>query len=148
MDVTILNRQRSRAVRTRPLSNFLADVVAELQTGGDGDVAVCLVSDRRMRELNARFRGVASTTDVLSFPDEDRDEPGGGRTLGDIVISVPRAERQARERGHGFARELKILALHGYLHLLGYDHDRDDGTMMRLQGRLIRRLLPLRGGRT
>jgi len=147
VDVTVLNRQRARAVRTAPLAEFVVATAEVLGTAGEGDVAVCLLSDRGMRELNTRFRGVRATTDVLSFPDDDREDPGGGRTLGDIVISVPRAALQARERGHGFARELKVLALHGYLHLLGYDHERDDGAMMRLQARVIRRLLPARGGR-
>lgn len=147
MEITVLNRQRGRTVRTAPLARFVERVADELGSCDSGDVAVCLVSDRRMQELNTRFRGIAKTTDVLSFPDDDRDEPGGARTLGDIVISVPRAARQARELGHGFSRELKILALHGYLHLLGYDHERDDGEMMQLQARVVRRILPARGGR-
>jgi probable rRNA maturation factor len=62
--------------------------------------------------------------------------------LGEIAISVPQAARQAEARGHSLPRELRVLVIHGYLHLLGYDHEVDDGSMMRLQARLVRRLLP------
>ena len=95
-----------------------------------------------MREYNRAFRGVNAVTDVLSFPAGGETDPEGRTYLGDIVIAVPVAARQARERGHSLAREVRILALHGYLHLLGHDHERDDGKMNRLQRRLVRRLLP------
>jgi probable rRNA maturation factor len=108
-----------------------------------GSLAVCLVSDRKMSELNRRFRGRSGSTDVLSFPSPGR-EPDGTVYIGDIVISVPTALRQARREHHRLGRELKLLALHGYLHLLGYDHEKDDGTMLRLQRRLERKLLPRR----
>jgi probable rRNA maturation factor len=93
-----------------------------------------------MRELNRTFRGRDAATDVLAFPagrPAVSDEPH----FGDIVIAVPVAARQARERGHSLARELALLALHGYLHLAGYDHEVDDGTMRRLERRVARRLL-------
>ena len=73
---------------------------------------------------------------MLSFPG-----PGGAEGLGDIVISVPAAERNARRLGRSLAQELDVLALHGFLHVLGYDHETDDGTMDRLERRLRRRLL-------
>jgi len=76
---------------------------------------------------------------VLAFPD------GEDGYLGDIVVSVPRAVAQAREAGHSLARELAALVVHGYLHLLGYDHETDRGRMMRRQSVLLRRLLK-RGG--
>jgi probable rRNA maturation factor len=94
-----------------------------------------------MRDYNRRFRGQDQPTDVLSFPAHEPAAPLGERHLGDIVISVPTAADQARKARHCLERELKILALHGYLHLLGYDHETDDGTMMRLQRGLVRRLL-------
>ena len=84
-----------------------------------------------MRALNREWRGMDLPTDVLSFPSGDRG------FLGDLVIDVPYAARQARRRGHPVAREVKILLAHGLLHLLGYDHETDDGTMFRLQRRLI-----------
>jgi probable rRNA maturation factor len=86
-----------------------------------------------MRALNRHYRGKDRTTDVLAFP-------GDGGALGDIVISVPYASREARRRGQGRAEELDRLLLHGYLHLLGYDHEVDDGQMDRLEARLRRRL--------
>jgi probable rRNA maturation factor len=106
-----------------------------------GEFSICLVSDRRIRELNRQFRGLDAPTDVLSFPDDRPREIHGSRYLGDIAISVETAARQARAMKHSLDRELKMLALHGYLHLLGYDHERDQGEMMRLQRRLERSLL-------
>jgi probable rRNA maturation factor len=73
---------------------------------------------------------------VLSFPG-----PGGAEGLGDVLVSVPAAERNARRLGRTLAQELDVLALHGFLHLLGYDHETDDGTMDRLERRLRLRLL-------
>lgn len=84
-----------------------------------------------MRALNRTFRGKDYATDVLSFPVID--QPG---LLGDIVIATGVAARQADDAGHSVATELRILALHGLLHLLGYDHDADDGRMARAEARL------------
>ena len=98
-----------------------------------GAVAVALVSDARVRQLNARYRGKNSATDVLSFAAE---EPG---FLGEVVIASGVARRQARQAGHTVQVELRVLALHGLLHLLGYDHERDDGRMARVERRLRRK---------
>ena len=98
-----------------------------------GAVAVALVSDARIRQLNARYRGKDSSTDVLSFAAE---EPG---FLGEVVIASGVARRQARQAGHPVQVELRVLALHGLLHLLGYDHERDDGRMARVERRLRRK---------
>ncbi len=92
--------------------------------------------DTAIRSLNARYRGKDRPTDVLSFPG-----PGGEDGLGDIIISVPAAERNARRLGRPLSAELEVLALHGFLHVLGYDHEKDDGTMDRVEARLRRRLL-------
>jgi probable rRNA maturation factor len=102
-------------------------------------MTVAIVSDARVRALNRKFRKKDRATDVLSFPSE---EPG---YLGDVVISGGVAARQARAAGHSLATELRVLALHGLLHLLGYDHERDDGQMARLERRL-RRVGGLREG--
>lgn len=110
-----------------------------------GLAVVALVGDRKMRDLNRRFRGVDRVTDVLSFPaGPDEAAPsgpgaGGARWLGDIVIATGRAARQARAAGLTESQEQRRLALHGLLHLLGYDHERDDGRMRRLERRLQRR---------
>ena len=95
-----------------------------------GDVTIALVSDRRMRALNRQFRGKDYATDVLSFPSEERG------FLGDIVIAAGIAKRQAGEAGHSIQVELRVLSLHGLLHLLGYDHESDDGKMARVEARL------------
>ena len=130
MQVTVLNRQRTYRVAAEPLGEFVERAGREVPPEEPASLVVCLVSDRRMRELNRDFRQTDRTTDVLSFPDGDPVAPDGERYLGDLVISVQAASRQARERGHSLSRELKILALHGYLHLLGYDHETDRGQMM------------------
>ena len=97
------------------------------------EVSVLFCGDARMRSLNRRYRRKDRSTDVLSFP-------GAGRAMGDIVISVPYASREARRRGAATRGEIDRLLLHGYLHLLGYDHETDDGQMNALEARLARRL--------
>jgi probable rRNA maturation factor len=99
-----------------------------------GEIGVALVSDARMRVLNQKYRRKDYATDVLSFPAEPE-----GELLGDIVIATGVARRQAREAGHPLATELQVLALHGLLHLLGHDHERDDGAMARVERRLLTR---------
>jgi probable rRNA maturation factor len=97
-----------------------------------GGVAIAVVPDRRIRELNRHYRHEDAVTDVLSFPAE---EPG---QLGDIVIALGVARRQAKSARHSLSSEFRLLALHGLLHLLGYDHERDNGEMRRLEQRLRR----------
>ncbi len=93
-----------------------------------GRAFYCLVTgDARLRELNRRFLGKDWATDVLSFPS------GHGAVLGELAISADRAREQAREQGHGVGTEIKILMLHGVLHLLGMDHERDGGEMARAE---------------
>lgn len=116
---------------TRGLGAWLAKAAPAVARG---DVSIAVVSDRRMRALNRQFRGKDSATDVLSFPATQM--PGVSAFLGDIVIASGVATRQAKEAGHTVATELKVLALHGLLHLLGHDHDTDEGKMARLEGRL------------
>lgn len=87
-----------------------------------------VTGDDRLAELNRLYRGVEGPTDVLSFPDGD-ELPTGGRLLGEIVVSLDTARRQAAELAHDELRELAELVLHGTLHLLGYDHHVDDGEM-------------------
>ncbi|NLB16507.1 MAG: rRNA maturation RNase YbeY [Clostridiales bacterium] len=87
---------------------------------GRAEVSVTFVDDEQIKELNAAHRGIDSATDVLSFPLNDGDDIG--EELGDIVISMERADYQAKEYGHSLDRELAFLAVHSTLHLLGYDH--------------------------
>jgi len=99
------------------------------------DVSVAFVDDDAMRELNKRFRRKDKTTDVLTFPaDDSYGEPAqDGRPLGDIVICVDQARRQAAEEKHSLAIEVRYLLLHGILHAFGYDHETDDGEMNALE---------------
>ncbi len=133
------------ARRPAGLAPWLAGVAPR---AARGEVAVALVSDRRMRTLNRTFRGVDRVTDVLSFPafaeaTAGRPAAAGSAAdrqfLGDIVIATGVATRQAAAAGHAFGTELRVLALHGLLHLLGYDHEADDGAMARTEQRLRRR---------
>ncbi|MDO8679513.1 MAG: rRNA maturation RNase YbeY [Acidobacteriota bacterium] len=126
----------------RGLSGWLAKAAPATARG---DVSVAIVSDRRMRSLNRQFRGKDAVTDVLSFPAKT---PGSffeatksgkmnpASFLGDVVIASGVAKRQAKEAGHSIQTEVRVLALHGLLHLLGYDHDTDEGKMARVEARL------------
>jgi len=134
LEVVLLDRQRKRRLAAGRLRRVLADAARALRV--QGEVALVLTGDRAVRTLNARYRGKDKPTDVLSFPG-----PGGEAGLGDIVISVETAARNAKEYGRTLPQELDILALHGFLHVLGYDHETDDGTMDRLEKRLRRSLL-------
>jgi probable rRNA maturation factor len=133
-----------RPLRDGGLAGWLASIAP---SRARGDLGVALVSDARMRALNLRFRRQDRPTDVLSFASEERgtasEERGTSvpRQLGDIVIATGVARRQAREAGHSVQAELRVLALHGLLHLLGYDHhdSKDDGRMARLESRLRRK---------
>jgi probable rRNA maturation factor len=136
--VDLVGRARFEVARDANLALWLERLLRELAPGATS-FAVRFVGDRTMRQLNRVFRGKDSTTDVLSFPGGVSPE---GRHLGDVVISVPQALRQARELGHGPAKELRLLLLHGVLHCLGHDHESDDGEMDRLERRLRRRFLP------
>ena len=141
LDVTVLDRQRSRRIAVAPLRRFVLALADAVPAASGTSVAVALVSDAAMRRYNRDFRGKDRTTDVLSFPD------GEDGHVGDVVVSVPQAARQARELGHSLGRELRVLLVHGWLHLLGHDHETDDGAMMRLQRRLVRRLVDGKAGR-
>lgn len=89
----------------------------------DSELSLLLTDDERMLELNSVYRQKPTTTDVLSFRQEEEGGPGLGNLLGDIVISVPTARRQAEENGHSLEEEIRQLAVHGFLHLLGHDHE-------------------------
>jgi probable rRNA maturation factor len=106
----------------------------------DLEVHLLVTDDPRIQDLNRRYLDRDRPTDVLSFPDGER-LPSGAVLLGEIVISLDTARRQAISLGHGELRELEELVLHGTLHLLGYDHDRDRGNMNQLELRLRRELL-------
>ena len=138
--IEIINRQRRRAMNGEQWREFAGNALRAIGIGDEG-ATVVFVSDRAMRELNRRWRGKRGTTDVLSFPAaQDEFEKVEGTTLGDVVISVEQAARQAAEHKLEFEEEVSQLILHGLLHLCGYDHERDNGEMNRLELSLRRRL--------
>ena len=120
---------RGRAVRDGGLARWLARIAPK---SARGELGIALVADARMRILNRSYRNKDYATDVLSFE---------GDSVGDLVIATGVARRQAREAGHPYQTELRVLALHGLLHLLGYDHDDpdDNGRMKRMESRLRRK---------
>ena len=115
----------SRSLNAAQLQRFArrAQTLARVK----GEVDILISSNKRLRDLNRRFRRKDKATDVLSFP-----RPSGG----DIAISAQIAFENAQSYGHSLASELKILVLHGMLHLAGYDHERDNGRMARTESRL------------
>jgi probable rRNA maturation factor len=140
-----ISDERGRRARADGLGPWLARVAP---ARARGIVSVALVSDRRIRALNRSYLRKDYATDVLSFPASDSSTStryslipgtGGGHFLGDIVIARGVARRQARAAGHAEGTELRILALHGLLHLLGDDHERDKGRMLRVERRLRRK---------
>lgn len=146
LEVAVTDRA-GRPVKAPGLARWL-EAAAPARTRGR--VVIAVVPDRVMRSMNRRFAGIDRVTDVLSFPVAETPARGrsGKRTgaagrasaaLGDIVIARERAARQARDAGHGLDEELRVLALHGLLHLLGFDHHADGGKMARLERRLRRR---------
>ena len=123
----------SRKMRRNELRRFLDEVVRRVVRGRS--IACLVTGDAEVRRLNRRFRGKNSATDVLSFPSSEKNG-----FAGDLAISVDRARRQAAEHGHSLEDELRILILHGALHLTGLDHENDAGRMARAEARWRRRL--------
>jgi probable rRNA maturation factor len=121
--------EASCAADARGLGRWLSGIAP---ARARGSVTVAFVPDARIRALNRRYRGIDRATDVLSFE-------APAPSLGEIVIGAGRAKAQAREYGHPVATELRVLALHGLLHLLGYDHERDRSRMARIERRLRRK---------
>ena len=138
--IEVVNRQRRVPLDVERWRGFVERALKVVPAGGAG-VTVVFVSDGAMRELNRRWRGKRGTTDVLSFPaGQEEFEKGDGASLGDVVISMEQAARQAAEHGLEFENEVEQLILHGLLHLCGYDHETDGGEMNALELRLRRRL--------
>ena len=140
----ILNRQRAVRVARGPLEEFFRRVLREMKLR-DSDITVCFVSDAEIARMNLAFRGKKGPTDVLSFPagTEKKKKTYAENTeksyLGDIAIAPETARRYAKKNGRSLSNELRVLILHGVLHLLGYDHETDRGEMDRLERKMRRR---------
>jgi len=126
--------ERGRPVTVPGLAAWLRRVAPARARGA---VNVALVSDQTVRTLNRAYRRKDYATDVLSFPNPQSPIPNP--LLGEIVIARGVARRQAQQAGHSEHTELRVLALHGLLHLLGYDHERDNGRMLKAERRLRRK---------
>jgi rRNA maturation RNase YbeY len=156
MEVVVRSRLRRR-LRLSSL-HALAESILNAVGAGRSALSLLLVGDRFMRRLNRRYRRKDRTTDVLAFPTRHlrtRVTRHSSRVtsslLGDIVISLPQAQRQASRAGHSLDHELTVLMIHGTLHLLGYDHERsarEAGRMHRREGAVLRALgrIPRRMG--
>lgn len=120
--IEVINLQSKARLRVRAFRDLVSGLVRRYRLQ-DPDIVLAFVDDRRIRQLNREFRGKDRPTDVLSFPIGTRG-PDGRYFLGDVIISVPRAAVQAAAKGHGLDRELRILVIHGFLHLLGFKHFR------------------------
>jgi probable rRNA maturation factor len=136
--IAVLARARGAAAESARCGRLLAALRRAMRRERAG-LELLLADDRTLRSLNRRHRGVDRTTDVLSFPAGGDLEPGAPH-IGAIAISLPQAGRQARAAGWPRRSELALLVTHGFLHLLGYDHETDDGTMHRIEARLLRRV--------
>src|SRR6185295_9937198 len=138
--IEVVNRQRKFPIASERWETFAAKALKVLPVRHTSATLV-FVSDRAMAELNRRWRGKRGTTDVLSFPaGQSKFEKTEGLNLGDVIISVEQAARQAKENKLRLNTEISQLVLHGLLHLCGYDHLTDDGEMNRLELRLRRKL--------
>jgi probable rRNA maturation factor len=149
----VLNRQKRVRVKLRALDEFLHRAAALLRLP-DGAATICLVTDAQIAAWNRAYRGKGRPTDVLSFPAFAHAQNGDHRMprspkalratekiyLGDVAIAPAVARRNARAAGRSFDQEMQMLTLHGLLHLMGYDHESDNGAMERLETRLRREL--------
>ena len=138
--IEVVNRQRKVPVDPERWQLFTSRAL-KATPAGSANVTIAFVSDRHMRELNRQWRGKTGSTDVLSFPaGEDEFANPNGSNLGDVVISLEQAARQAKEHDLTVDEEIAQLILHGLLHLCGYDHETDSGEMNRLELRLRKKL--------
>lgn len=141
--VTVTSRRRLVGVRAADVRRDAGRMLRELDVGDE--LSIVLIGDDEMQALNARYRRIDRPTDVLAFA--QREGAGGIRhldLLGDVVISLDTASRQAGERGVELRDEIRVLLAHGILHLLGYDHERSPAEARRMfakQRRLLKRLL-------
>src|SRR6267143_3530169 len=138
--IEVVSRQRKVPVDCERWQAFVVKAIRVLPAETAG-VTVAFVSDRAMSKLNSLWRRKHGTTDVLSFPAvQDEFEKMEGSSLGDVVISIEQAARQAKDNDLSLDQEIAQLILHGLIHLCGYDHSTDNGEMDRLELRLRRRL--------
>ena len=153
MQIDFVNRQRLVTIDRQHIKQVATAVIVVLgkienQPRQNASITIVFVRDSKIRELNRDYRGKDYATDVLSFPSKTEgtiDDFVEANYLGDIVISVDAAIRQAKEAQISFEREVEELVIHGILHLYGYDHENDNGEMNRLEIRIRKRVLDSSG---
>lgn len=123
------------SLETKAFSKLLKKIFRKIKE--KKNMSIVFVSLKQIQELNKTFRQIDKATDVLSFPNDDIED----KTLGDIFISLDKAKEQAESYGHSFEREVGFLAVHGYLHLIGYDHHtkEDEEKMIAMQENILKR---------
>ncbi len=145
MEILFRNAQRKFKIDRHCLLRLIENALGDLAPP-NSEISIILVNDDKIRKLNKEYRGKDKPTDVLAFPqDEEALGDKGGRLLGDVVVSVETARRQAREHFLSDEEELILLVVHGALHLLGYDHDRsikDKKKMQKITKKIFSRIFP------
>ena len=140
----MIHIETNPSLQTDLASNLLerAALAVLVHQSTDGDLSIVLTDDRQLHELNREYLDIDAPTDVLSFPASETDPETARRYLGDILISVPRAAKQAQTAGHTLEAEVQLLIIHGTLHLLGYDHagDEEKAQMWKAQAEVLERL--------
>jgi len=147
--VLIANYQKKK-VRLKDVRSIVSEVLRE-EGIDDGEISIVLSDDKFIQDLNQRYRGVNESTDVLSFsPGPEIPVPRNHVLLGEVIISIERCSRQAKEYKNDFYNELSLLLIHGALHLLGYDHneEEEDSCRMRKRERELLKKVEGRGQRT
>ncbi|MBI2026463.1 MAG: rRNA maturation RNase YbeY [Deltaproteobacteria bacterium] len=134
MDVWIQNNQKLQRIPKKRIEVFMNALSKhlDLEKKAPCEISISFVTDLEMKKINTKYRRIAKTTDILSFPMDDV-------CLGDLVISVQRTRLQAEERNHSFGIELKHLLVHGLLHLLGYEHKENPDPMRVLEKALLQK---------
>ena len=139
--VLIINRQRRYCLPINRLRQF-SDILSRYYQKDLGTFSVLLTTDKTLRRYNLLYRHLDEPTDILSFSSQFNEAPNLDRNyLGDMMISVEFANRQALAQNHSLEKEIKILMIHGWLHLKGWDHEVDQGQMHRREMKLQRELL-------
>lgn len=132
--IEIINQQRRLRIDTNPFKNLLKRLIAHYKLQ-DSEITLAFVNNKAIKELNAKFLKKNTPTDVLSFPIGEKGSDGKFY-LGDIIISVPKANKQSKEKKHALERELELLTVHGFLHLLGFEHfegiEEEEGKIRKL----------------
>lgn len=158
MNIEVINEQTALEITDKQLK-LIEEVILEsarIEDILEGEVVITLVSEEAIHNLNREYRGIDRSTDVLSFAMNESSEDEMEifiddleeypNMLGDIIISIPHTIDQAKEYGHSFERELGFLTVHGFLHLIGYDHetDEDEKVMFEKQAKVLANLQLLR----